>query len=191
MNLAQIKERAIQLLNEYSNNGNLITQKNADYILRMNSLIDDAQFEISKTRKIIADPVILTTPDIKTENYNKFKMPSNFMELHSLIYNDIVISDIRFEGNNILLIPTTLTLPLTMYYYKYPKTIDKATSDDIELEIDIDAQKIVPYYVGGHCKIDEEPQLAIQLLNEYQLKLSRLLGDNNYSITSIANIYYS
>lgn len=57
MNLGEAKVRAIQLINEYSNNGQLISPSSGnyqDYALRMPGLANDAQMEIARYIKISA-----------------------------------------------------------------------------------------------------------------------------------------
>lgn len=57
MNLGQAKEKAIKLINEYSNNANIISASDPnrqDYTLRMNDSANDAQNEIATVKRIPA-----------------------------------------------------------------------------------------------------------------------------------------
>jgi hypothetical protein len=61
MTLAQAKVYAIQHINEYSNNGTLVSSSNGNYqdlVLRMNPLANTSQIELSKIAKIPAVYVI-------------------------------------------------------------------------------------------------------------------------------------
>jgi hypothetical protein len=128
MNLKQVKTKAIQLIKQYSNNGTIITDsENADYLLSMNSFINDAQFELAAKRPIL----------------NK----------------------------------------------QYPDVIDNNTSDNTNLEVDLDCQMIIPYYIAGHTIIDENLELANYFLGEYDKKMRAI--KTKATRTPITNVYGS
>lgn len=63
MKLGEAKDKAVKLIAEYSNNGNVIsTIANADYTLRMNDLVQAAQLEICKEKPIFASYQITQNP---------------------------------------------------------------------------------------------------------------------------------
>lgn len=69
----------------------------------------------------------------------------------------------------------------------FPDVIDTSTKDDKDLEIDLDLQMIVPYYVAGHVIIDENPSLAQFFLDEYEKKRRSI--KTKATVTSVVNVY--
>lgn len=126
--------------------------------------------------------------------YQKHDMPSDFMELNKVIqetdprsYKEMVAY--YWEGKRTFVLNYYETGSFDIHYYKYPTTITSETADTYEFEIDIEAQEAIPFYIGAHAIIDENQTLAIQLLNEYQVKLSRLTTDDNNGIQTISQMY--
>ncbi len=126
--------------------------------------------------------------------YQKYSMPTDFMELQKVIQE----SDPRqykemaafyWEGKRTFVLNFYETGSFLIYYYRYPTTIDTTTIDTYEFEIDIEAQEAIPFYLAGHAVMDENPTLGIQLLNEYQTKLSRLFTDDDFGIMAITQNY--
>jgi hypothetical protein len=176
-------------MNEYSTNGTLTgTSANADYTLRMNGLINDAQHELAKKRKISATYTLPDTPDSTTTLYNKYNMPADFMEI-KCIYKD----EYPFGGGlwdwKTLSIKKEYTGTFTVSYYKYPTEVNDSTLDTFQLELDPDVQTLIPYYVGGYLMIDENPAVGIQLLNQYQARLDAIGGGYEFGVQQIQSPY--
>lgn len=187
MNLGTVRKRCLQRINEYSNNGNLVSEaQNADYTLRMNGFINDAQYVISKVRKI-AKLFALAEPDEVTELYNKYNMPTDFMELKRITLNELPFVG-KWE-NKTLLVNKNIEGDLVVSYYKYPTEITDTTADTFELELDVDAQTLIPYYVGGYIIFDEREDVGTQLLNQYEVMLSRLGSTPENGIQRIDSVY--
>lgn len=126
--------------------------------------------------------------------YIKYQMPNDFMELQKVIqqgdprtYIDMI--SFKWEGKKTFVLNYYDTGSFDIHYYRYPTNIESSTLDTYEFEIDVEAQEAIPFFVGGHSLIDENPTLAIQLLNEYQTKLSRLFTDDDFGITTITQNY--
>jgi hypothetical protein len=187
MNIGQIRKKCLQKINEYSNNGSIISEaQNKDYTLRINGYINDAQLAIARVRKIYTS-LALVTPDEVTDLYNKYNMPTNFMEL-----KQVTLNELPFFGqwqNKTLMISKAIEGDLVVNYYRYPAEIKDDTTDDTELEIDIDAQTIIPYYAGGYVLFDERADVGTQLINQYEVLLSRLGSTPEYGIRQISSIY--
>lgn len=166
MNLGQIKTKVTQIIREYSNNGALIgSGENADYLLSMNSFINDSQFDLSSIRPIVKS-IKLGEPISSTGALKRYQMPSDFAGFKELKNGDFQFTSLDWEGK-VMIIPAYLTGDFTLWYYGYPSVIDSNTNDNTELEIDLDLQMVIPYYVAGHVIIDENPSLAQFFLDEY------------------------
>ena len=126
--------------------------------------------------------------------YVKYDMPSDFMELKKVIqqtdprmYKEMIAY--YWEGKRTFVLNYYDTGSFDIHYYRYPTSIDAITPDTYEFEIDTEAQEAIPFFIAGHCLMDENANLAIQLLNEYQTKLSRLYMSDDFGITTITQNY--
>jgi len=184
MNLGQLKTKTLQIIREYSNNGSIIgTGQNADYLLSMNSFINDAQFELSSIRPIVKRAA-LGTPIEETQLYKRYAMPSDFMGFKELKNYDYTFTDFDWEGK-VMMIPKGYDGNYVLIYYALPTFIDNATPDSKDLEIDVDLQMIIPYFVAGHVMIDENPPLAEFFLNEYSMKKKITTIPQNIKIENV------
>jgi hypothetical protein len=173
LNLGQIKTKAIQIIRAYSNGGSLVgSGENSDYILSMNSFINDAQFDLSSIRPIVKTYKFPTLPDSQTQALKRFKMPSDFAGFKELKNGDFQFTSFDWEGKT-MIIPVSYTGDFALWYYAFPAVYDATTPDSTELDIDLDLQQVIPYYVAGHVIIDENPSLAEFFLNEYNSKKNR------------------
>lgn len=185
MNIGQIKTKAIQLIREYSNNGNLITENdNADYLLSMNSFVNDAQFDLCSIRPIIKKTV-LSEPIEVTGALKRYQMPTDFMGFKELKNGDYQFTNFDWEGK-VMIIPAYYDGEFTLWYYAFPSVIDNETEDSTELEIDLDMQMIIPYYVAGRVIITENVELSNILLAEYEAKKKRTTTP---SVMTIENVF--
>lgn len=176
MNIGEIKTKTLQIIRQYSNSGTLISASdNADYLLSMNTFINEAQFELN-TKRPIVKKITLSNP-VSTDYFSKYDMPNNFIGLKELKLNDYAFDDYAWEDKT-LVIPNSYDGILLLLYYAEPTLIDNDTIDDADLEIDTDLQLIIPYYVAGHVFVEDNFDLSQFFLNEYTLKLKRVKSKN-------------
>jgi hypothetical protein len=128
--------------------------------------------------------------------YIKYEMPDDFMELNKVI----LLSDPRsysqlaeyFWENKKTFVANAFKIgSYQIHYYRYPTTITKDTPDTYEFEVDIEAQEAIPFYIAGQCLMDENAQVAIQRLNEYQMRLSKLSNQTQLNVTTISESYWN
>lgn len=179
MNLKLCRTKIIQLINQYSING-LVTdsQKNSDYLLRINNLIDTAQKELSNKKEIYKTQSYQQTANYNATDYAKYDLPANFKKELSVRlrkYPDSTDIEYLIENNQLLVDPN-LDGTIVLAYSKYPETINDDSSEFAELEIAVDAQEAIPYYVGGHIFLEDNPSTATMLLNEYEVKKAALIN---------------
>lgn len=175
MDLKTAKDLAIQRMNEWSNNGNLIdASKNTDYTLRMNGFANDCQNEISDKVGIDATYTIndSTTVDETSNGYRKYNLPTTFKEHRYVRWNEELFNDYRIE-NNQFIISDAYSGTFVLFHYKYPTEIDSSTPDAYVFEVDPYTHTIIPYYLGGMAIADENPMISDKLLNIYYDKLSK------------------
>jgi hypothetical protein len=126
--------------------------------------------------------------------YTKYEMPSDFMELQKVIqetdprvYKEMIA--FYWEGKRTFVLNYYDVGSFAIHYYRYPTSIDSTTPDSYEFEVDVDAQEAIAFFIAAHAVMDENQTLAIQLLNEYQVKLSRLFTTDDFGITTITQNY--
>lgn len=126
--------------------------------------------------------------------YVKYQMPADFMELQKVIqqtdprqYKEMIAY--YWEGKRTFVLNYYEHGSFDIHYYRYPTTITSTTSDTYEFEIDTEAQEAIPFFIASKAVFDENQTMAIQLLNEYQIKLSRLYMADDFGITTITQNY--
>jgi hypothetical protein len=122
--------------------------------------------------------------------YTMYAMPADMLTLISIKidspqgYTDL--SDYYIQGPE-LYVNSSLIGNIIINYFKYPDTIDVNSDPMTELEITPDAQELIPYYVAGHVYLEDNPNVATLLLNEYESKLANLLIPPSASQGGIVN----
>ena len=139
-----------------------------------------------------AFPTVDDVPDYVP--WIKYQMPSDFMELQKVIqttesrqYREVI--DYYWEGKRTFVANYFHNGQFDIHYYKYPETITNTTQDDYEFEVDIEAQEAIPFFMAARSIMDENQTMGIQLLNEYQVKLSRLYTNDDFGINTITQNY--
>lgn len=184
MDIATIKNMSLKLMDEYSLSGILEGgQLTLDYTLKMNTLIDFAQNEISDHVGIYAIQTIDTTTDIptKTSNgYNFYDLPTDLKDFRYVVQDNYPypLDPNSYEViNGQFKISTGFTnTSFEIHYYKYPDPIIDTTPDTQLLEVDPYTQYAIPYYVAGMCgaSASEDTQLSDKLLTVWATKLNAM-----------------
>lgn len=151
MNLGNLKEYAVQLIDEYSNKE--IITSDEDIKLKLNNLFNIGQIELSQIREIIKVYNYELKEESKT-GYFSIEMPSDCKEIKKMRYfsdNGIKLEHYIQKNKNKLAIKVKSNC-LGNYEIEYasiPELIDSTTPDDYEFEIDLDSQMLLPYYVAA------------------------------------------
>jgi hypothetical protein len=194
LNLGTAKTRAIMLINEYSNNGNLVTTTaDADYLIRMNAFADTCQNEISEKVGIHATYTIDSevTPDVTENGYHKYALPTNFKQHRRAKIDDETFTDYRLEDGYFLIPKGYESQTIVFVYFRYPTEITSSTADSYEFEVDAFTHRLIPYYLAGMVVADEKPEISDKMLNIYYEGLGKLFKrENRYPIQRIANVWW-
>lgn len=175
MNLLQAKNKTLQLIREYTNNGAVIgIGDNADYLKSINALISDSQYEISEKRPIINQYVLPQNPTRVSAKYNRYSLPNDYKLVLGMTKDDVEYKIYKVQ-NKELLLPKDITGEFVLIYEKYPLTLDETTQDTYELEIDQDVQHITCYKAASHIIIDENPDISTMLKEEYKRQLYSII----------------
>ena len=173
MTLNENKKICLGLIEEYSPNNQFITE-DEDIRTRLNLVYAPNYQDLSQKKKILKTKTISITEDSDTRN--SYSLPSDMYQFKRIVGLDENNEKIAVQhdviGNKIYIksIPGTYIIE----YYAYPEIITETTSDEYELEIDQDAQLILPYAVANDIlKVDPSSDYTA-FLAEYQKKIEAL-----------------
>lgn len=170
MTLLEIKKKTLQLIEEISDNANLTDDP--DIKAKLNSVINQVQFELARMKKI---PAFKELEVVKGQVYDLNTL-DNFYQLRLLRFNggyDLIENlAVFFEEGK-----------AEFHYYKYPVAITDNTPDTYEFELSPDALEILPYGVASDLlKSDVSTNYGAIYSQRYELMLQRL--DPRYSMAS-------
>ena len=177
MTYGENKKITLALIEEYSPNMNNKTE-DEDIALRLPFLYNLAYKELAMTKKIIATKTYSEISDEqKSDRYTSYSLPSDLYQIKNImvldednkpsnadyytVQNKIYIN-VNSKGNTVL------------EYYRYPQEINEETTDDFYLEIDEDAQGILPYKVADDILKTDPSSDYTAFATEYQRKLQIL-----------------
>ena len=172
MTLLEIKKKTLQLIDEISDNANLTDDP--DIKAKLNSVINQVQFELARMKKIPAYKEL----EVEKGQVVDMNTIDNFYQLRLLRFCgvfELVENLVTFQEDG----------KAVFYYYKYPEAITDSTPDDYEFELSPDALEILPYGVASDLlKSDVSTNYGAIYSQRYELMLQRL--DPRYSMASFA-----
>ena len=150
MTLGENKKITLALIEEYAPNNQYLTD-DEDIRARLNLVYAPAYQELSQEKKIIKTKVLKEISEDGT-GYEEFSSPSNMYQQKRLIAmdedNNQVAPDYYTLGKKIY-INRASNYKYILEYYAFPTVITEETDTDFQLEIDQDAQMMVPYLVAN------------------------------------------
>lgn len=186
MTLGENKKIALALIEEYVKTNQKLTD-DTDIQDRINLLYAPAYQELAQNKKIIKTKTIKEISDEEQEEgYEEISLPSDMYQLRKVVAWDKngadVSPDYKILGKKIY-VNKQSNAQYIIEYYVYPTVITENTTDKFMLEIDQDAQMILPYQVANDIlKVDPSADYSA-FLGEYQRKLQAL--DSRREIASI------
>lgn len=176
MTLGENKKITLALIEEYSPTNVYLTD-DEDIANRLNLVYAPNYQELSQIKRIIKTKVLREITGQTEKGYEEVSMPSNMYQLIKIValdeYNNEVEANYRTLGNKIL-ISKEKDAKYVLEYYMYPSEINEETPDNFYLELDQDAQMLLPYLVANDIlKVDPSSDYtAFQA--EYRRKLDLL-----------------
>ena len=130
--------------------------------------------------------------------YVEYTMPTDFYKLVNVETKGQYVegksfrpyTDFYWNKTNVLSVNYYKTCEFDIDYIAYPATITDATATSTELEIDIEAQEAIPYYVASHMMIDENGNINNKLYAMYQGKVANLNDNTPNGSTQVLNTMY-
>lgn len=137
MTLKEMKEKTLRLIEEINPESELLTD-DPDISTKINDVINQIQFELSRIKKIPAKI------QYGVEDNKIFNMSDEMYQVYRVTGCD----SYDIFGREIIF-PDSFTGLVTIYYYKYPEAIRNNTEDTYKFELSDDALEIMPYGVAG------------------------------------------
>lgn len=171
MTLLEVKKKTLQLIEEISDNEDLTNDP--DIKAKLNSVINQVQFELARMKKIPA----VEEKEIEDATIFDMNELNNFYQLRLLRFEgayEVVENMVVFNGEG----------KAVFYYYKYPERITDETPDEYEMELSQDVLEILPYGVASDLlKSDVSTEYGAVYSQRYETMLQRL--DPRFSMVGI------
>ena len=204
MTYGQVRDRVLQLLNQYTVAGTHVAasyNNQQDYLNKIPGLVNDAMLEIATTmRKIPAFFILDANGDYEEfGNWAKFELPENFYQFltgetflttqegytfHTNLY--------RYQGRNYLLVPKKELEHggrYTITYYRYPTPLSDTPQATDELDNAPETHTAIPFYVAAFLVIHDDSFLYASFYNKYEDKLQKLLPDVRAEARPVDDVY--
>ena len=172
MTLEENKKITLALIEEFSPNNQYLTD-DEDIRDRLNLVYAPAYQELSQEKKIIKTKVLKEIGE-KGTGYEEYTLPSNMYQQKKVIAvdeeNNQVAPDYYVLGKKIY-INRASNYKYILEYYMYPSVITDETDNDFTLEIDQDAQLILPYLVANDILKSDPSADYTAFFREFQRKM--------------------
>ena len=188
MKLGELKTYAIKLIDEYSNNANITDDE--DIRLKLNDLFNIAQIEMATSIRQIEKVFEFSLPSDEytaqeDEQYISIPLPEDFFDINKIRFypKDRRFSlDYYIQAKN-LKVNKNGVGKYELEYYAYPTVITEETTDEHELEVDLDAQMFLPYYVAADILKSDVSADYTSFEAKYNNKLELLKQKDRNTIT--------
>ena len=177
MTYGENKKLTLALIEEYA--PDLVKKTEDDNIaLRLPFLYQLAYQELAMTKKIIATKLYNEIPDEnKKDKYTSYSLPADLYQIknvYALDKNNKPITAEYYTINKKIYLNDNIPGSTILEYYKYPQDINEETMDDFYLELDNDAQALLPYKVADDILKTDPSADYTAFATEYQRKLQLL-----------------
>lgn len=175
MTLLEMKKKVLQLIEEIDTGQEQLTG-DPDIAAKLNSVINQVQFELARMKKIPA----VAEEEVTASEVFELDTLDNFYQLRLIRCKDASGETVEYEVfDNAVLFAKGGTA--TFFYYKFPKAVTDTTTDDYKFELAKDALEILPYGVAADLlKSDVSTEYGQIYASRYETMLQRL--DPRYSV---------
>lgn len=173
MTLGENKKITLALIEEYAPNNQYLTD-DEDIRDRLNLIYAPAYQELSQEKRILKTKVLKEIGEEGT-GYEEYSLPSNMYQSKRVFAmdeeNNQVAPDYNIIGKKIY-INRASNYQYILEYYAYPSVITEETDNDFTLEIDQDAQMVLPYLVANDILKSDPSADYTAFFREYQRKMN-------------------
>lgn len=185
MTLGENKDIVLALMEEYAPN-KLHNSDDDDIPVRLNLVYSTAYEEVAELKKILKTKVLKEITGQTSEGYTKYSLPTMYQlkRVIALDENNMEVEpDYKTVGKKDIYINNESDAQYIIEYYAYPTVITNETTDDFVLEVDQDAQMLLPYLVVNDLLKSDPSEDYTSFLQEYQRKREQF--DSRREIPSI------
>lgn len=184
MNYGWARDYTLQLIHQYSIAGEKIDpvyNNQADYIVRIPKLLDDAQVYVATSvKKIRATVPVTALSRVRFGENLAYTMPDDFWQMSSagfVTFEDRVLK--RFHRYHVLgdgqfVLDEPVPKPLILEYYRQPVLLGDNPKDTAELDNSLEVQMALPFYAAAHLVMQDNAFAYASLINEFESKLARI-----------------
>lgn len=198
MNYGQIRDRALQLIDQYSVAGQTVAlsyNNQADYVKKIPALINRGLELISTTYRRIRDIAALPTLSrVKFGENTAYVLPKDCWQMGGLsTFNPdggiVRWPKFRMLGENMFVLDEPAPRPLIVEYYRHPRLLSDAPKDSDELDGGIEVQMLLPYYVAAQLVMLDNAFAYSALLNEFEAGAQRLIELPRAEVGAVEDVY--
>lgn len=185
MTLGENKDIVLALMEEYAPNKSHNSDDD-DIPVRLNLVYSTAYEEVAELKKILKTKILKEITGQTSEGYTKYSLPTMYQlkKVIALDENNIEVEpDYKTVGKKDIYINNESDAQYIIEYYAYPTVITNETTDDFVLEVDQDAQMLLPYLVVNDLLKSDPSEDYTSFLQEYQRKREQF--DSRREIPSI------
>ena len=186
MNYGQIRDRALQLIDQYSVAGETVAltyNNQEDYVKKIPGLVNDAlELLFTGYRKIRATAALPTLGRVKFGENTAYVLPDDCWQMSSagMVTFDEHGSLVRWHKYHLLeekmfVLDGPEPHPLIVEYYRHPRLFGDEPKDTEQSDGPIEMQMCIPYYAAAHLVIHDNPYAYAALYNEFENRAQRLI----------------
>lgn len=182
MNYKWARDAVLQLIDQYSVAGETVSlsyNNQADYVMKIPALLDDAQLYVATTVRKIRKYVPLAQLDHEDRGACRvYTLPEDCCRVCAVVCFDG--GEIRRSGawylldNSYLAVGAGTGEDSLLQYYRRPVLLGENPAEEALLDNVLEVQMVLPYYVAAHLVMNDNAFAYQALLNEWELRLSRL-----------------
>lgn len=198
MNYGQIRDRALQLIDQYSVAGQTVAltyNNQADYVKKIPALVNRGLELISTTyRRIRAIAALPTLSRVKFGEHTAYVMPKDFWQMGGMTTFGEDGGIVRWQkykmlGENMFVLDGPEPHPLIVEYYRHPRLLSEDPADTDELDGNVEVQMILPYYVAAQLVMLDNSFAYAALYNEFEASAQRLMELPQAEPGVVADLY--
>lgn len=184
MNYGQVKRRALALAQQYSIAGVPVKESynnQADALLKLPDLVNDAQLLIATTARPIPAAAALETLDREEQGSGTlYWAPYDLWQVRGSGVLDLTgpqprrLPVLAWLGERQFLLEADAPDGAVLEYYRYPHSLGDAPGDDAPLDNVPEAQAAAAFYAAAHLVRDDDANAYSALYNEFEARLARL-----------------
>ena len=184
MNYGQVKRRALALAQQYSIAGVPVKESynnQADALLKLPDLVNDAQLLIATTARPIPAAAALETLDRERRGGGVlYWAPYDLWQVRGSGVLDLTGAQPRrlpvlaWLGERQFLLEEGVPDGAVLEYYRYPHSLGDAPGDDAPLDNVPEAQTAVAFYAAAQLVREDDANAYAVLYNEFETRLGRL-----------------